>query len=89
LISGQDPGAFAIAQALKANEDVALTSINLASNFITKLGQVMSFDPKIVFIFPSFERHFPDEIFDGTQSALTDASDHVLEMSGKELSIFF
>jgi hypothetical protein len=36
----QDDGAFAIAQALKANEDVAVTSINLASNFLTKYGQV-------------------------------------------------
>lgn len=36
----QDNGAFAIAQALKANEDVRLTSLNLASNFLTKLGQV-------------------------------------------------
>lgn len=36
----QDDGAFAIAQALKANEDVTVTSINLGNNFITKFGQV-------------------------------------------------
>lgn len=37
----QDEGAFAIAQALKANEDVRLTSLNLMNNFLTKLGQVI------------------------------------------------
>ncbi|PQQ03978.1 protein NLRC3 isoform X1 [Prunus yedoensis var. nudiflora] len=37
--SGYDDGAFAIAQALKANEDVTVTSLNLASNFLTKFGQ--------------------------------------------------
>lgn len=37
----QDPGAFAIAQALKANEDIAVTSLNLANNFLTKFGQVV------------------------------------------------
>ncbi|MFS8031567.1 hypothetical protein Hanom_Chr17g01547391 [Helianthus anomalus] len=31
-----------LSQALKANEDVRLTSLNLASNFLTKLGQVYS-----------------------------------------------
>lgn len=35
----RDEGAFSISQALKANEDVRLTSLNLASNFLTKLGQ--------------------------------------------------
>ncbi|KAF8407960.1 hypothetical protein HHK36_007100 [Tetracentron sinense] len=35
----RDRGAFAIAQAFKANEDVAVTSLNLASNFLTKYGQ--------------------------------------------------
>lgn len=38
----QDKGAFALAQALKANEDLAVTSLNLASNFLTKYGQVGS-----------------------------------------------
>ena len=38
--SVQDDGAFAIAQALKANEDVKITSLNLANNFFTKFGQV-------------------------------------------------
>lgn len=38
----QDKGAFALAQALKANEDLAVTSLNLASNFLTKYGQVIS-----------------------------------------------
>lgn len=37
----QDEGAFAIAQALKANEDVRLSSLNLMNNFLTKLGQVI------------------------------------------------
>lgn len=37
----QDDGAFAIAQALKANEDVTITSLNLANNFLTKFGQVI------------------------------------------------
>ena len=36
----QDNGAFALARALKANEEPALTSLNLASKFITKYGQV-------------------------------------------------
>jgi len=40
LCSGQDDGAFALAQALKANEDLAVTSLNLANNFFTKFGQV-------------------------------------------------
>jgi hypothetical protein len=39
----QDDGAFAIAQALKANEDVTVTSLNLANNFLTKFGQVKLF----------------------------------------------
>ncbi|PKI47236.1 hypothetical protein CRG98_032373, partial [Punica granatum] len=56
-----DDGAFAIAQALKTNEDVAVSALNLASNLFTKFGQ----------------------------SALTDARDHVYEMSEKEISIFF
>jgi hypothetical protein len=37
----QDDGAFALAQALKANEDLAVTSLNLANNFFTKFGQVI------------------------------------------------
>ncbi|KAL1102177.1 hypothetical protein V6Z11_D05G346900 [Gossypium hirsutum] len=57
----RDDGAFAIAQALKANEDVTVTSLNLVSNFLTKFGQ----------------------------SALTDARDHVYEMSEREVNIFF
>ncbi|KAK4358196.1 hypothetical protein RND71_023806 [Anisodus tanguticus] len=57
----RDEGAFSIAQALKANEDVRLTSLNLASNFLTKLGQ----------------------------TALTDARDHVFEMTDKELAVMF
>lgn len=36
----QDDGAFAIAQALKSNDDVAVTSLNIANNFLTKFGQV-------------------------------------------------
>lgn len=39
----QDEGAFAIAQALKSNEDVRLTSLSLMNNFLTKLGQVIKF----------------------------------------------
>lgn len=39
----QDEGAFAIAQALKSNEDVRLTQLNLMNNFLTKLGQVTNF----------------------------------------------
>ncbi|PPS11518.1 hypothetical protein GOBAR_AA09123 [Gossypium barbadense] len=57
----RDDGAFAIAQALKANDYVTVTSLNLASNFLTKFGQ----------------------------SALTDARDHVYEMSEREVNIFF
>ncbi|MCL7046391.1 hypothetical protein MKW94_013899 [Papaver nudicaule] len=57
----RDKGAFAIAQALKSNGDITITSMNFASNFLTKLGQV----------------------------ALTDARDHVYEMSEKEVNIFF
>ncbi|KAF5201514.1 Nlr family card domain containing [Thalictrum thalictroides] len=36
----RDKGAYAIAQALMANEDITLTSLNLASNFLTKYGQL-------------------------------------------------
>lgn len=57
----RDDGAFAIAQALKSNEDVAVTSLNIGSNFLTKFGQ----------------------------SALSDARDHVFEMTEKEIAIFF
>lgn len=39
FVKKKDEGAFSISQALKANEDVRLTSLNLASNFLTKLGQ--------------------------------------------------
>ncbi|WVZ12012.1 hypothetical protein V8G54_016542 [Vigna mungo] len=39
LSDSQDDGAFAIAQALKSNDDVAVTSLNIASNFLTKFGQ--------------------------------------------------
>ncbi|KDO82602.1 hypothetical protein CISIN_1g0068422mg, partial [Citrus sinensis] len=42
----RDDGAFAIAQALKANEDVAVTSLNLANNFLTKFGQSALTDAK-------------------------------------------
>ncbi|KAL1567377.1 hypothetical protein AAHA92_02863 [Salvia divinorum] len=35
----EDEGAFAIAQALKPNEDVRLTLLNLMNIFLTKLGQ--------------------------------------------------
>ncbi|GJW77493.1 protein NLRC3 [Tanacetum coccineum] len=38
----RDEGAFSISQALKANEDVRLASLNLASNFLTKLGQLQN-----------------------------------------------
>ena len=36
----QDKGAFALAQALKANPDAAVASLNLTNNFFTKYGQV-------------------------------------------------
>ncbi|MCO5567712.1 hypothetical protein L7F22_021406 [Adiantum nelumboides] len=36
----RDNGAFSLAQALKANPDAAVTTLNLTSNFFTKLGQV-------------------------------------------------
>ncbi|KAF6174535.1 hypothetical protein GIB67_004729 [Kingdonia uniflora] len=42
----RDKGAFAIAQAFKANEDLTITSLNLASNFLTKLGQVALTDAR-------------------------------------------
>lgn len=86
----QDDGAFAIAQALKANEDVTVTSINLGNNFLTKFGQV-----RRTYLLPGpflKERFFlvtenlPSCFI---QSALTDARDHVLEMTEKEVEIFF
>lgn len=40
MVCAQDEAAFSISQALKANEDVRLTSLNLSGNFLTKLGQV-------------------------------------------------
>ncbi|GJN00199.1 hypothetical protein PR202_ga17613 [Eleusine coracana subsp. coracana] len=39
-LGDDDDGAFALAQALKANEDLAVTSLNLSNNFFTKFGQV-------------------------------------------------
>lgn len=36
----QDKGAFALAQALKANGEAAVNTLNLTSNFFTKYGQV-------------------------------------------------
>lgn len=36
----RDKGAFALAQALKANGEAAVTTLNLSSNFFTKYGQV-------------------------------------------------
>lgn len=36
----QDTGAFALAQALKANGEAAVSTLNLTSNFLTKYGQV-------------------------------------------------
>lgn len=36
----RDDGAFAIAQALKTNEDVAVSALNLGNNLFTKFGQV-------------------------------------------------
>jgi hypothetical protein len=38
----RDKGAFALAQALKANGEAAVTTLNLSSNFFTKYGQVCS-----------------------------------------------
>ncbi|RWV80421.1 hypothetical protein GW17_00058310, partial [Ensete ventricosum] len=46
--SYQDKGAFALAQALKANEDVAVASLNLASNFLTKYGQLSAFQLSLI-----------------------------------------
>lgn len=56
----QDDGAFAIAQALKANDDIAVTSLNISSNFLTKFGQVMNlcsiyFFPVYAFAFVQFK----------------------------------
>ena len=36
----QDKGAYALAEALKANGEAAVDSLNLASNYITKYGKV-------------------------------------------------
>jgi len=36
----QDKGAYALAEALKANGEAAVTTLNLSSNYITKYGQV-------------------------------------------------
>ena len=36
----QDDGAFALAQALKANEDLTVVTLNLSNNFFGKFGQV-------------------------------------------------
>jgi len=91
LSDSQDDGAFAIAQALKSNDDVAVTSLNIASNFLTKFGQVMY----IVVLLLLFAQFYPSFyfIFMGLnilhmQSALADARDHVLEMTEKEINIF-
>lgn len=92
----QDDGAFAIAQALKANEDVAVTSLNLANNFLTKFGQVKLFlfilvPPRmLLFLLPLYIFCiFILVSYLIVQSALTDARDHVYEMSEKEVNVFF
>jgi len=53
LSDSQDDGAFAIAQALKSNDDVAVTSLNIASNFLTKFGQVMYIVVLLLFLLSS------------------------------------
>lgn len=85
----QDDGAFAIAQALKANEDVKITSLNLGNNFLTKFGQVtpLTFYVRLSFCFSGV--YLMEENYYTMQSALTDARDHVYEMSEKEVNIVF
>jgi hypothetical protein len=86
----QDDGAFAIAQALKANEDVKITSLNLGNNFLTKFGQVTpspSFNIRLSFCFSGV--FLMEENYYTMQSALTDARDHVYEMNEKEVNIVF
>jgi hypothetical protein len=97
----QDDGAFAIAQALKANEDVTVTSLNFANNFLTNFGKVKLFPfysfPPCIFFFFFFLYLLLIHIFCICilinylimQSALTDAKDHVYEMSEKEVNVFF
>lgn len=81
----QDEGAFAIAQALKSNEDVRLASLNLMNNFLTKLGQVIfTLHIHLLKCFQLFEINLKN-----MQSAITDASDHVYEMNEKELTVVF
>lgn len=84
----QDDGAFAIAQALKSNEDVKITSLNLGNNFLTKFGQVTPSPSMNVchFVFLVF---LMEENYYTMQSALTDARDHVYEMNEKEVNIVF
>ena len=50
----QDKGAFALAQALKADEDPAVTSLNLASNFLNKYGQVTPTVISVIFMYLRF-----------------------------------
>lgn len=86
----QDEGAFAIAQALKANEDVRLTSVNLSNNFFTKLGQV-KFQPLSYWIqqFQMIQLITQLDFLNIMQTALSDAKDHVYEMTERELNVLF
>jgi hypothetical protein len=90
LSDSQDDGAFAIAQALKSNEDVAVASLNLGSNFLTKFGQV-TISASFAHFYLTFLCYFifMDLTLLRIQSALTDARDHVFEMTEKEIAIFF
>lgn len=76
-----------MAQALKANEDLAVTSLNLANNFFTKFGQVSVAVP----VGYSW-CHLSYVLFmlvESIQVALSEAREHVYEMSEKEIDIFF
>jgi NLR family CARD domain-containing protein 3 len=93
----QDKGAFALAQALKANEGIAVTSLNLGNNSFTKYGEVRSFWDYFEIILCLFLHshdgyHFSVSLtyfLAPRQVALTDARDHVYEMTEREINIFF
>lgn len=76
-----------MAQALKANEDLAVKSLNLANNFFTKFGQVSLVCFHLSMVMYEGIPNFNSCLI--VQVALSEARDHVYDMSEKEIDIYF
>ncbi|CAI5947822.1 unnamed protein product [Closterium sp. NIES-65] len=95
----RDRGAYALAEALKANGEAAVETLNLSSNYITKYGQVALSEAKDLvsemtdtyqWFIPSFLRFPSVRVSNPSQVALSEAKDLVSEMNdGKEVNIYW